>query len=292
MRRRACVLALLPSWALPVAAAPATGLHAGPAAATAPAERVRLALKEMQLVHEAVPAGVADGVGWKTRPAEGMGTEPYASSIKPWWKGTRFAQWRSIVSWFTIYAEEGSNLAPNSAVEIAGIEAWYLSATDGVWKRLQSSRLPIWHGAYATNAIDRSQDRIHAAPGAEGLVLAPSGLNMVHGGLGHADTPWTSDPQEADLAAVLVSVRHRLVLKDVTRPDDAADAHLIVQAGADYYPFKGAKVGDMAAAYVPSIGLGRFVRASTQWRYALMVVTKKGLPESQLLRGLPAAFDF
>lgn len=278
---------LLPSWAVSAATDTETS-----ALATMPAARLLQALKEMQLTHEAIPAGVADGVGWKTRPAEGMGTEPYASSIKPWWKGTKFAQWRSIVTWFTVYSEEGGNPAQNTGVEIAGIEAWYLSSIDGGWKRLQSSRLPTWHGAYATNAIDRSQDRIHSAPGAEGLVLAPSGRNMVHGGLGHADTPWTTDPQQADLSALLVSVRHRLVLKDEARPDDRAEARLIVQAGADYYPFKGAKVSDLNAAYVPAIGLGRFVRASPQWRYSLMVVATKGLTEMQLLKGLPVAFDF
>lgn len=260
--------------------------------ATMPAARLQRALKDMQLSHEATPAGVADGVGWKTRPAEGMGTEPYASSIKPWWKGTKFEQWRSIVTWFTIYAVEGSSFAPNAGVEVAGIETWYQSATEGVWRRLQSSRQPTWQGGYATNAIDRSQDRIHSSPGSEGLVLAPSAANMVHGGLGHVDTPWTENPLQADLGALLVSVRHRLVMKDTALPDDRSVAQFIVQAGADYYPFKGARVADMNAAYVPAIGLGRFVRASPQWRYALMLVVKKGLTEPQLLQGLPTSFDF
>lgn len=293
MKRRDLPWALwAPAWAVK-AAAPAGEAPSPPAAAAlAPAERLRQALSDMQQVHEGVPAGVADGVGWKTRPAEGMGTEPYAASIKPWWKGTKFAQWRAIVSWFTVYAEEGGNPAENSGVEVAGVEAWYLSTTDREWKRLQSSLRPTWHGAYATNAIDRSVERIHAASSVEGLVLAPSRQNMVHGGLSHADTPWSADPERADLSALLVSVRHRLALKDAVGPDDRARARLMVQAGADYYPFSGAKVSDLNAAYVPSIGLGRFLRAGPDWRYSLMLVTRKNLSSTSLLQGLPAAFDF
>ena len=49
-----------------------------------------------------------------------------------------------------------------------------------------------------------------------------------------------------------------MALKDETGPDDRDDARLIVQAGADYYPFKGAKVADMAAGFfadVPDLAL-------------------------------------
>lgn len=255
-------------------------------------DRISFALAEMQRPHELIPGGVPVGVGWRLRPGIGMGTEPYASNVRPWWPGIRFAQWKAMLSWFTVYEAEGGSPARNVAVEINGIEMWFLSASDLTWKRLQSGAVPSWRGGYASNAIDRAKESVFSSPTATGIALAPTRQSMVHGGLGQVATPWRTADDQADLAAVFVSVRHRLVKRSPDGSDDRSAARLVVQAGADYYPHIGARVADLGATYVPSVALGRFVRSAEAWRYSLMLVHGKSIDETRLLSGLPVAFDY
>jgi hypothetical protein len=257
-----------------------------------PASRILAALKSMQLRHELRPAGVPENYGWKGKPSVGMGTEPYAASIRSTWPGRRFDDWHAMQGWFVIYETEGGSSARNSAVEIGGIEMWYLSRRDLTWRRLQSDQYPKWHGSYSTNAIDKSNEKPFMEKRPSGMVLAPSGQTMLHGGVGHIATPWNTETKRADLAAVFVSVKHRLVLKDATQLDDRAMAKLIVLAGADYYPYVGARLADLNAPSVPAIGLGRFLLATENWRYSTMIVVKEGISEEALLSGLPNRFDF
>jgi len=274
-------------------ATPFGGIDSPQVSTSKPArERIIDALESMRLPHERRPTGVAETVGWKSKPTIGMGTEPYASALKPFWKGNRFDRWRAMLSWFVIYEAEGGSPAQNSAVEIGGIEMWFFSISEGIWKRIQSDRFPSWHAAYSTNAIDKSNEKMFAEKRTTGLAATPTRHAMVHGGLSQVTTPWSNDPSRADLGAVFVSVKHRLVLKNPAVLDDRVTARLIVQAGADYYPFMGAKLADMGAAWVPGLGVGRFMMADKQWRYSTMIVVKEGYREAEILTGLPDRFDF
>lgn len=255
-------------------------------------ERILYALESMRLPHERRPAGVPETVGWKSKPVIGMGTEPYASALKPYWKGNRFDRWRAMLGWFVIYEAEGGSPAQNSAVEIGGIEMWYLSTSERVWKRIQSDRFPSWHAVYSPNGIDKSSEKVFVEKRTTGLAATPTRHGMLHGGLSQANTPWSSDPSRSDLGAVFVSVRHRLVLKNPLAPDDRNDARLIVQAGADYYPYMGARLADLGADWVPGLGVGRFLMADKQWRYSTMIVVKEDFRETEVLSGLPDRFDY
>lgn len=257
-----------------------------------PYERIVCALQSMYIPHEVRPNGVPDHYGWKNKPSVGMGTEPYASSLRSTWSGYRFEKWRSMLSWFVVYEADGGNPAKNAAVEIGGIEMWYLSQADRIWRKLQSGIYPKWHGAYSTNAVDKAKAKVISEKRSNNLVVIPTNQSMVHGGLGHVETPWSKDPSRADLAAVFVSVKHRLVVRNPSAHDDRDKARLVVQAGADYYPFMGARVVDLNATSVPSIGLGRFLLADEHWRYSTMIVVKKGLRVKEVLSGLPDRFDY
>ncbi len=259
---------------------------------TTPRSRIIAALQSMQLRHEMRPSGVPETYGWKSKPSVGMGTEPYGLSVRSSWPGRRFDNWHAMLSWFVIYEAEGGNLAKNSAVEISGVELWYLSKKEFMWKRLQSDRYPKWQGAYSLNAINKSNEALYIERRSTGLVLAPTVRTMVHGGLGQVETPWNSETLRADIAAVFISVKHRLVLKDPKQTDDRFLAKLIVQAGADYYPYVGARVADLESPSVPSIGLGRFILASENWRYSTMIVVAPGIREAEVLKGLPDQFDY
>lgn len=246
----------------------------------------------MSLRNEIFPAGVID-IGWKFNAQVVMGTEPYGSAIPNWWKGNRYEKWRSVVTWFVIYPGEGGNPAPNSAVEINGLELWYLSAKDRVWRRLQSGPLPAWSGAYAQNAIDSSTESTFRKVSNTAAIFAPGSNNMVHGGLGQVAVPWNDATDKADIDAIYASVRHRLVLKNSNEPDDRAKARLIVQVGIDYYPWVGAKVADLAPAnYVPSAGSGRFLPSVNGWRYSTVLLRSKRITEAQMLTVTPPSLTF
>ncbi|MFN5048809.1 heparinase II/III family protein, partial [Roseateles sp.] len=262
----------------------------GSATGTAETGRARLqqAIADMNTPHEVVPAGVAQHVGWKFKPTVAMNTEPYGHAIGSWWKGTRYPYWRGILTWFVIYAAEGGNPAKNTAVEINGIELWYLSTTTKTWRLVQANTTPVWTDAYAENAIDISHDRVFKRVNQAEASFAPSSKNIVHGGLGQATTPWTSRPDTADIDALYAVVKHRLVLKDPAGPDDRQISRLGVQAGVDYYPWVGARVADLGAGqYLPGAGVGRFIQATSGWRYSTFVARSKRITEAQLL-AIPA----
>lgn len=247
----------------------------------------------MTLPHEIVPAGVGTNIGWKYFPDLSMQTEPYASAIPSWWPGTRYAQWRGILTWFVIYPDASGNTATNTAVEINGLELWYLSATDGKWKLIQSNALPVWNSAYSQNAIDPSSTPAFVASSTSSLSFAPSATNMVHGGLGQVPTPWNTATNLGDIDALLAVVRHRLVLKNPKAADDRNKALLAVQAGVDYYPWVGAKVSDLGAGtYLPGAGVGRFVKAAKTWRYSTFFIRSKRVTDSQVLSTSPPAFIY
>lgn len=247
-----------------------------------PVSRLQQALTDMGLEHETKPRG--GGPGWKDRPLVVMGTEPYGSSIPQNWPGIRFAEWRAVLPWFVIYEGLPDNPAKNTAVEINGIELWYLSSTDRVWRLLTSGVAPSWDGSYNPDAIAVSDKKAFRRIAGAQAAFAPESTVIVHGGLGQVETPWISGTDKADIAALFVSVRHRLTLKDKDGQDDRNTANFVVQAGADYYPRIGARLGDLNAKYVPGVGLGRFMKVQTSWRYSTLLVTQKGLNPSDVLK--------
>lgn len=255
--------------------------------------RLKTAITDMTLPHEIPPAGVASNIGWKYKPAVAMNTEPYGSAIGSWWNGTRYAQWRGITTWFVIYPGEGGSPATNSAVEINGLELWYLSAKDKVWYRVESGALPTWTGAFAQNAVSSTASSIYKSVTTTATSFAPSNSNMVHGGLSQVSTPWNSTTDRADIDAIYAVARHRLVLKNSAGIDDRAQASLVVQVGVDYYPWVGAKLTDLgAASYVPAAGLGRFLKSTSAWRYSTVLLRSNRITEAQMLAITPPSLIY
>ncbi len=192
-----------------------------------------------------------------------------------------------MVTWFVIYPDESGNPAKNTAVEISGIELWSLSIKDKAWKLVQSSLTPTWSDIVAQDAINASNTKAFQTSTSTSAIYAPGPDNMMHGGLGHAVTPWNLSSGRADINALLVVIRHRLVLKDPKLADDRASARLGLQAGVDYYPFVGAKVSDLNASYVPGAGVGRFIKVTPNWRYSTTFIRSSRISEQELL-AIPA----
>lgn len=257
------------------------GRWAGAAAASPAYERLATALADMKAPHEVVPSGVGEQIGWKRRADVGANTEPYGAAIPAYWKGKRYAEWRAMLPWFVIYEGEPSNPAVNVEVEVSGIECWVLLQSTRRWVLAGAGARPAWDSIYAPNAVDRLAAKAVGQVAEAAVRYTPAQQAMVHGGLGQLAVPWHDGA--ADIRALYVSARHRLTVKDPAQADDRGVANLGLQVGLDYYPWVGAKLSDLEAAYVPAAGLGRFLKVSPEWRYSSLVLRKAGVGESELL---------
>ena len=267
-------------------AARAPPREAAAVATVTAASRLAAAISDMTKTHEVVPLGVGTAIGWKYRPVLVANTEPYGSAIPSWWPGIRFAEWRALVPWFVIYEGEPANPAKNVQVEVAGIEAWvYLSSTRK-WSQLGAAQKPAWDLLHAPNAIDIASFQANAVATNDSVRYTTGANFMIHGGLQQSPTPWTSS--NADIRAVYVSVRHRLVVKDATKADDRERANIGLEVGMDYYPWMGSKPADVGASYLPGAGAGRFLKVGVNWRYSSLLLKKEGVTDAELTTsGLP-----
>lgn len=246
----------------------------------------------MGLPHELKPEG-GPKTGWGIAPLVVMGTEPYGSSVPTNWTGTRYDKWKAILTWFVMYEGVGGNKATNSVVEVNGLELWYLSKKDKVWKKIQAAKHPEWNGAYELNAIAAvTASKSYASVTPAEARFAPTANNIIHGGLSQTTTPWNASTDTGDISALFAAVRHRLVLKNAGGVDDRNIANFTVQAGIDYYPYLGARVKDLKATYIPGAGSGRFIKSTASWRYSTVLLKAKGLPDSALFNTAPPAFEF
>lgn len=255
-------------------------------------DRLKAAIADMALPHELKPAG-GPSTGWGIAPLVIMGTEPYSRSIPGNWVGTRHFQWKSILTWFVIYEGAGGNQANNSAVEINGIELWYLSTKDKIWKKVQAAKYPQWHGDYDLKAVTAAALSLNYKSISQNVaIFAPTSKNIIHGGLNQTYTPWNEATDTDDISALYAAVRHRLVLKDPNGEDDRDAANYTIQVGIDYYPYVGAKVKDLNATYMPGAGSGRFLKVKPFWRYSTILLKSKGIDDQYLLSLPPPKLEF
>ena len=249
--------------------------------------RMERAVSDASKPHEIGLLGINPKGGWHIQPYVAMGTEPYGSAIPGWWKGQRFPEWRSLAAWFTVYVGTPGHQIENTGVEIGGIEVWALLESSRQWNLLGSRLNPSWQGAFNLEATDSLRRAGGIVSSSGTFVATPTSRYMVHGGIPQVAVPWD---KKADLRALLVSVKHRLVPIDPAKSDDRQSAIFGVMAGADYYPYLGAKVSDLGASVNPGAGSGRFLRSTLEWRYSTMLLTSKDFSPKEWERQKPPAF--
>ncbi|MFT7723282.1 MAG: hypothetical protein QM788_10690 [Roseateles sp.] len=253
---------------------------------------MRRIIDDMQHPHDFPLHGIEAKGGWHVGPFVVMGAEPYGRALPKWWReGTRFDEWHSVAGWFTVYLDARGSPATNTGVEINGLELWVLRRSTRRWGSLRAQRYPAWQGAYRPNAVDslrKSGGRKRADD--DGFIAIPTAGSMVHGGAKQVELPWT--PDGADMLALLVSIRHRLVAIDPQLPDDRSMARMGVIAGADYYPWVGAGLADLQAKYNPGAGSGRLIQSGPDWNYSTVLLRLPGLTAEELLQLPPPKFVY
>ncbi len=215
--------------------------------------------------HEAIPRGVPGGYSWRLGPAVSMGTNPqqavagYPPSIR---------EWRALLPWWIVYFEDGvaNTVAPNTCVEIVGMETFLLRRSTQRWELLQAGTTPAGEfGAYREDFTGTGGATLsHSSFGADGVLRIRPGPNSAgHGWTTRLATPWAADGP--DIEAILVSVTHRLGLIDGGGTDDRASARFLVGSGADYWPSLTATLATIAPMTVlPGLGTGRLRRSRIQ----------------------------
>ena len=244
--------------------------------------------------HEQSPHGLSNTVGWYYAPTLSQGMHPDMSQIG-WWPGPNFPAWQAIVPWWVAYVGASGSGSTNTAVEIAGVQLCAHRTSTQQWEVLWQSLQSSWILSLNEDAVTSGDPAPWSGTGpAGGTAVQPgntyaSAQQCIHGGGGRVALPWGAAGMDFD--ALHVIVRHRLVLKNPVGVDDRASANFIVQAGADYYPTLTTTLGMMApAAYVPGVGVGRFLQSQNGWRLSTFLCRSAAL--QTLINGAPPAIPY
>jgi len=235
---------------------------------------------DLSLPHEAIPQGVPVEYSWYNNGVIGMGTNPLGPID---WPGPPILEWRAFLPWWTIYFAPG-HTATNSCVRLLGMDAAFLLKSTRKWQLLQSAQTP------GTDGFGEYSGDFTAALGLPAfyrfesngdLSTVPGVGNCVHGWTTRFLTPWSI--WGPDIAAICISITHRLGLINTGGTDDRANARLLVNAGADYWPGLTTTLNDIAPANIlPGSGLGRFKFCVPQIRRSTFFCSEAPLTGNQL----------
>ncbi len=207
---------------------------------------VDLVIADMIGPHEARPRGVPDHQAWAFSPRVGMGNNP--------------GDWQAMIAWGQLYEPVEGNPATNTRVQISDLKAYYLSRSDGQWHLWQASKR-VEGAAYVE---DFAEDQnipadLRAEPdGSVSVAPAGAGYNF------HFWNPARTSIDSSDIAGVFITVRARLVVDDLNRPDDRAQARFLLSVGGDYWATTTAEWDYWTTN--ADIGIGKFKWVTTRWQ--------------------------
>jgi Ricin-type beta-trefoil lectin domain-like len=200
--------------------------------------------------HEGFPNGVNGD--WALKPRMGMGNNARED-------------WPFMTPWGQIYVEKQGNPAINTRVQIKEIAAWYLSKTDGRWRKWIAT--PDVEGAMFRE--DFAGDITNPNPEAP-IRAEPSGGKSAKPGGGFNFHFWPPAPTRVaidtkDIGGIWTVFKVRLIKDNPSGPDDRAQARFVASAGGDYWrsltaPQKSdwSNNGD--------IGIGKFYFVTNDWQ--------------------------
>jgi hypothetical protein len=229
--------------AMPVSPGAPRGQKASDTARTPVAGQIAA---DMTGKHEALPHGVPASFGWAQGPVFSMGNDA---------KG-----WKAITAWGVVYEDAKGNQATNTRVNIRGMKTYLLQKTTGKWLLVQNTNAPVG-AAYRedfSGDINKPADVRHEPDGSISAV-AGEGYNFHFFPAARA----TIDPN--NLGGVVVVLEARLIVGDLSKPDDRSSARYLCGSGADYYPsLDGGWPGD--ASFNPGVAIGKMKYVRTTWR--------------------------
>ncbi|MDO4259075.1 MAG: hypothetical protein Q4C87_06080 [Actinomycetaceae bacterium] len=171
--------------------------------------------------------------------------------------------WGAVQPWLHI-TPGPQNQATNTRVEMTPLKVHILRKSTNKWVTLDS--VPVEGGDYNWGLSEWLRDsNLKDTTGQNTAVLPPrdrddQGKASLFHGWG---TPTEIDT--ADIKAINVTMKARLVVDDSKKADDRNKAQYLVQIGGDYYPEVNTRHGDLGG-YFPGIGLSRAKLVTNEWR--------------------------
>jgi hypothetical protein len=220
-------------------------------------------VSDMQLAHEGAPQGVPESYDWAKFPRVGMGNNP----------GT----FRALIPWGQLYELASGNPAQNTRVQIRRLRIYILSKKTQQWQSPFYSEV-IGGADFAedfVNNVNRPADIRVPAEGGGITVKAGGGYNFHF----WAEKRASIDP--ADIAGVFATAQARLVVENLSLPDDRAQAKYLLSIGADYWLNESAQWDNFKTN--GDVGIGRFKFVSPNWQAFNMT----SLNESELRKNPP-----
>lgn len=222
-------------------------------------------ITDMSLPNDLPLAGVPQQAGWAKGPGHVvMGNDPRGTRTPRWWQpaNPRYKSdqwWTALVPWFVVFDGEG-HASIHTRVEVRRMQVFVLSQSTGQWQPLtRNGRIEgaLYPKTLSGNAVGPADLRATADAGAS--IAVPGGGRVFHGwccGRLNIDAP--------DVGAVFVTLQARLIAGGV---DDRAQARLLLQVGADYYPDATTQVAAFTPeGYNPGVGLSRAKRLTADWQ--------------------------
>ena len=244
-------------------------------------ESVETVIDDMRLLNEGALAGVDPAMGWAKGPGfVVMGNNPRGSNTPDYWNpaNTGFksdSYWNAVNPWLVVFDGVG-NEAVNTRVELCPIKLYMKRRSTGKWGLIVKA--PVSGEDFPKSLQGDETTPPDLRNNSESTrLLKPNGKDRVFHGWGEVKG---IQHLVADIEAVFVTMKARLVVDDPEKPDDRHLAKYLIHVGADYYPEVTTLVNETAPAYYfPGVGVSRSKYVRNEWRTFNFATIDAGIPE-------------
>jgi len=197
------------------------------------------------------PDGVPSNYNW------------YDSAAQPGWMTNPRTDWHSATAWGQVYAVENwhPEQAPNTLVQLREDQLWILSKSSGKWTEAQYPTIQggAFNSDFSGNGGKEVTTKDESNNGGGIGVTSGDGYNF------HFWAGERANIDPTDIAGVYSVFQARLILDDLSKPDDRADAHYIASGGGDYWRSQDAP---FASDWSNNGGIagGRFKSVTNDWQ--------------------------
>ena len=203
-------------------------------------------VNDMKLPHEGLPHGVPASFNWQAKPRVGA-TEPGPG-------------WTAAIAWGQVYEWAGGNPATNTRIQIKDLAMYYLSKKDNKWHLLQSS-VRVSGANYVEDFAGDVNKPANMRVEKDGSISTTCG-----GGYNFHFWPNTGriTIPVNEVAGCFVTVKARLIVNDVNKPDDRDKAKYLMSVGGDWWLSLTAPWDNWKTNW--DIGIGRFRFITSEWK--------------------------